>query len=266
MDDSVTPDSPVLFRQVAAIQKNAFESEALASSLTRLVTSCGSCRLKTICLSCGLEALEIDRLDAIIQRGRPLQPGEHLYRQGAPFKAVYAIRSGSLKAYRLGDDGSEQVAGFHFPGEIVGTDGIHGRIHHNSAQALETTGICEIPFEGLEELISAVPHLQRRFFQLLSQEIIDEQKLISLLSGSDADQRIVSLLLNLSRRNAERHLSATRFRLIMSRSDIGNYLGLRMETVSRVLSRLHQKGLIAIVGREVTLLEMGQLRAMAHQA
>ncbi|MBN7797842.1 fumarate/nitrate reduction transcriptional regulator Fnr [Parahaliea mediterranea] len=225
---------------------------------------CGDCRLSGICLPLALETGDIDQLDNIIQRGRPLQRNAHLYREGDAFKAVYAVRSGALKAYRTTDAGREQVTGFYLPGEILGLDGIADERHGSSAVALETSAICEIPFEALEKLSIAMPRLQRHFLQLMSREISDDQQLITLLGKNTAAQRVIALLLSLSSRNARQHLSATRIRLPMSRTDIGNYLGLTVETVSRTLTRLQRDGLLRVDSREVELLDATALAELVN--
>jgi len=225
--------------------------------------SCSGCRLSSICLPIALQASDIDRLNAIIQRGRPLQKGEHVYREGDAFHSVYAVRSGALKAYSITDDGTEQVTGFYLPGEVFGMDGLGRNRYASSAVALETSAICEIPFERLGDLSARIPTLQRHFFRLMSQEIAQDQQLITLLSKNSAEQRVAALLLSISARNARRKLSATAFRLPMSRTDIGNYLGLTVETVSRVFSRFQKVGLLASTHREVSLLDPARLRDIA---
>ena len=228
-------------------------------------SSCVNCRLATICLPIALEAGDVDKLDDIIQRGRPLQPGEHVYHQDDTFTAVYAVRSGALKAYSITGDGREQITGFYFPGEILGMDGIANNRYASSAKALETASVCEIPFERLGALSTRLPSLQRHFFQLMSREITEDQQLIALLSKNSAEQRIAALLLGISERNARRQLSATRFRLPMSRIDIGNYLGLTTETVSRILTRFQKLGLIRVDGREMHILDPTRLDGYRHQ-
>lgn len=225
--------------------------------------SCGNCRLGSICLPLALESDEIVKLDEIVQRGRPLQKNEHLYREGDPFTSVYAVRSGAIKAYRLTGDGQEQVTGFYFPGEIIGMDGISKDKYASSAKALETSAVCEIPFNRLEELSTQVPSMQRHFFQLMSQEITTDQQLITLLSKNSAEERVAALLISISARNARRKLSRTNFRLPMSRTDIGNFLGLTVETVSRVISRFNKQGLIAVESKEITLLDLDGLKKVA---
>jgi len=228
--------------------------------------SCGNCRLASICLPLALEHEDIKQLDAIIQRGKPLQKGEHLYREGDEFQSVYAVRSGALKAYRNTDDGKEQVTGFYFPGEILGMDGISKNIHASSARSLETTAVCEIPFSALEKLSAMMPKLQRHFFKLMSREITEDQVLITLLSKNSADERVAALLLSISARNARRKLSATQFRLPMSRVDIGNYLGLTVETVSRVFSRMQKLNILRVDNKEIEILDIDSIRNIANIA
>ena len=226
--------------------------------------SCGNCRLNSICLPLALESDDIAQLDEIIQRSKPLQKNQHLYREGDDFQSVYAVRSGTLKAYKTTDDGREQVTGFYFPGEILGMDGISNNAHASSAKALETAAICEIPFVSLEKLSTLMPNLQRHFFQLMSREITEDQQLITLLSKNSADERIAALMLSISTRNARRKLSATQFRLPMSRVDIGNYLGLTVETVSRVFSRMQKLQVLSVDNKEIEILDIEGLRNLAN--
>ena len=225
-------------------------------------TNCNNCQLVSLCLPFALEAGQIDELDSIIQRSKPLQKGQHLYREGDHFQSIYAVRAGTVKAYRTTDDGREQVTGFYFPGEILGMDGIGHNSHESSARALETAAICEIPFTSLEKLSATMPQLQRHVFQLMSREIAEDQQLMTLLSKSAADERVAALLLSISTRNARRNLSATRLRLSMSRVDIGNFLGLTVETVSRVFSRMQKQGVLHVENKEVEILDPEALREM----
>lgn len=229
-------------------------------------TSCSTCRMSQVCLPIALESGDIEQLDAIIQRSRPLQGGEYVYRPNDRFSAIYAVRSGALKTYRRGSDGSEQITGFYFPGEVFGMEGIGRQRHAATAVALETSAICEIPFERLEELSARVPSLQRHFFQLMGQEIAHDQQLIALLGKNSAEQRLGALLLSLSSRNARRSLSTTALRLPMSRADIGNYLGLSVETVSRVFNRFQKAALMTVDQREIVILQPERLHAIVGGA
>ncbi|MDX1804640.1 MAG: fumarate/nitrate reduction transcriptional regulator Fnr [Alcanivorax sp.] len=215
--------------------------------------SCNECSLNPICLPLAVAPAQLDELDRIMHRGRPMKRGEHLFRAADPFSAVYAVRSGALKTYVISDDGEEQVTGFYLPGEIIGMDGISIAQHQSNAKALETASVCEIPFQRLEELSQRIPSLQHHFFGLMSQEIRADRELHMLLGKKNADERVSALLLSLSARQQRRGLSADLFRLPMSRYDIANYLGLAVETVSRIFTRFQQQGLIKADGREVEI-------------
>ncbi|MEP0202121.1 MAG: fumarate/nitrate reduction transcriptional regulator Fnr [Halioglobus sp.] len=243
---------------------NTGDSSGLVACTHDYQVRCGNCRLNSLCLPLALESEDIEQLDSIIQRSKPLQKSNHLYREGDAFQSVFAVRSGTLKAYKTTDDGREQVTGFYFPGEIVGMDGISNNTHASSAKALETSALCEIPFTSLERLSTLMPSLQRHFFQLMSREITADQQLITLLSKNSADERVAALLLSISTRNSRRKLSATHFRLPMSRVDIGNYLGLTVETVSRVFSRMQKMDVLRVDNKEIEILDIEGLRGVAE--
>lgn len=226
--------------------------------------SCGTCRLNTLCLPLSLHLDDVEQLNRIVQRGRPLQKGEHLYRANERFHSLYAIRSGTVKASTLDERGQEQITGFYLPGELVGLDGIAEGRYTNSVVALDTASVCEIPFQRMEELSLQIPSLQRNVFQLLSREITQDQQLITLLSKSSSEERVAALLLSFSKRNSRRKLSASEFRLPMSRTDIGNFLGLTIETISRVFGRLQQQEVLAVNKKEIRILDMAQLRRLAN--
>ena len=243
---------------------SAADSGAVQQCTHEYQVNCGNCRLASICLPLALESDDVEQLDSIIQRSKPLQKNQHLYRESDDFQSVYAVRSGTLKAYKTTDDGREQVTGFYFPGEILGMDGISKNTHASSAKALETSAVCEIPFTSLEKLSAMMPSLQRHFFQLMSREITEDQQLITLLSKNSADERVAALMISISTRNARRKLSSTQFRLPMSRVDIGNYLGLTVETVSRVFSRMQKLDVLQVDNKEIEILDLEGLRKMAN--
>lgn len=238
-------------------------SDHVCGGATSHVT-CTDCSLNPICLPIAVRDDELDELDSIIKRSRPLRRGEHLFRPGDTFESVYAVRSGAFKTYTLTEEGEEQVTGFYLPGEILGMDGLSTNQHSNAAKSLESSAICEIPFTKLEGLSSRIPTLQRHFFQLMSREIQADQQLMLLLTKKPADERVAALLLNLSSRYTRRGLSANRFRLPMSRNDIGNYLGLAVETVSRIFTRLQQSGVLTVNGKEIEVTNRQVLCDMAN--
>ena len=166
--------------------------------------SCNDCSLSPICLPLAVAPAQLDELDRIIHRGRPLKRGEHLFRAADDFQAVYAVRSGALKTYVLSDEGDEQVTGFYLPGEVLGMDGISTAHHVSNAKALETATVCEIPFSKLEMLSQRIPTLQHHFFSLMSNEIRSDRELHMLLSKKNADDRVASLLLSMSARHQRR--------------------------------------------------------------
>ena len=224
---------------------------------------CESCSLNNLCLPIAVASEDLGLLEEIIDRGRPLHRGDHVFRAGDAFDAVYAVRSGTVKSYSVTPAGEEQIMGFHMPGEIFGLGGLSSGQHSSGAIALETAAVCRIPFEEIEPLSRQLPSLQRHLFHLMSREIQEDQQLMLLLSKKTAEERIASLLLSLSSRLRRRGLSGARFRLPMSRGDMGNYLGLVVETVSRVLTRLQNNGVLKIQGREVEILEPKALADLA---
>lgn len=229
-------------------------------------TNCGDCRLSAICLPISLHLDDVAKLDDIVQRGRPLQKGAFVYRGHDPFNSVYAVRSGTIKTFTINEQGLEQVTGFYFPGEIFGMDGIGNNRYKSSAVALETSAVCEIPFNAMEDLSLKLPSLQRRFFQLMSKEITGEQQLASLLSTNTSEERIAAFLLSVSSRNLRRQLSGTTFNLAVSRTELASYLGLTLETASRIFSRLQKDEIIKLNRKEITILNMEKLRELAHSA
>ena len=206
------------------------------------------------------------QLDDVIEERVRLKKGDDLYRVGETFRALYAIRGGSCKTTILSEDGREQVAGYHIPGDLVGLDGIGAFRHGCQAVALEDTEVCVLPFERLEALAHRLPPLQKNLHRLLSREIIRDHSVMLLLGTMRAEERLAVFLLSLSRRYRERGYSATEFVLRMTREEIGSHLGLKLETVSRLFSRFAQEGLIEVQGRFVKLLDMTALRQLQGQS
>ena len=227
-------------------------------------SSCSDCNLKGLCLPIAMDLKDIDRVNDIIKRSRPIHAGEHIYRTGDGFTSIFAVRSGSIKTYLLDDDGVEQVTGFYLPGEILGFDGIGNNTHGCNVVSMETSTVCEIPFERIEELSLQIPVLQRHFFQLMSQQIESDHQMMMTLSKKNAEGRVATLLVSLSNRFSRRNLSAKSLRLPMSRIDIGNFLGLTIETVSRTFSRLQKEGIINVDGREIHINDNEKLHSVCH--
>ncbi len=231
-------------------------------SFENIKVACKNCSLGTLCLPLGLTPEDVERLDDIIRRSRPLHRGDHLFRCGDNFRSLYVVKTGSVKTYTPREDGGEQVMGFHLPGEIIGLDAIERESHNCSGKVLETSAICEIPFGRLEELSSCIPSLQHQMYRLLSKEIGQDTEMLMLLGKKNAEERLATFLMSLSMRLKKRGLSSTDFYLSMSRHEIGNYLGLAVETVSRLFTRFQDDGLLAVERKHVQLLDLERLESL----
>lgn len=227
---------------------------------------CNTCSLSSLCLPVSLNMTEMDRLDDIIDKSRPLKKGDHLFHQGEPFSSVYALRAGTIKTYTLTNEGEEQITGFYFPGELVGMSGFDNEEYPVSAKILETTTVCEIPFERLDDLSGQLPELRRQILRTMSKEIRDDQQMMLLLSKKNAEQRVATFLVKLSSRFKARGYSAVNFRLSMSRNEIGNYLGLAVETVSRIFTRFQKMDLIRVDGKEIEMTDLEEIYNLSGES
>ncbi|QJQ96796.1 MULTISPECIES: fumarate/nitrate reduction transcriptional regulator Fnr [Halomonadaceae] len=227
-------------------------------------TRCQTCSLSSLCLPLALELDDVDQFDAIIRRRTPLKKGEALFYQGTSFNSVFAVRSGSLKQLTSDGNGNDQLTNFYLPSELVGLDAIDEEFYPGTVTALETTTVCEIPFDRLDTLSEQLPELRGQLYRSMSREMRDDRRMMRLLSSKTADERLASFFTSLSTRFRRRGYSPYSFRLSMSRADIGNYLGLAVETVSRILGRFQQQGLVSVSGREVNILDLDALAALAE--
>ena len=222
---------------------------------------CSTCAFSQACLSQGMDKTALMDLHVLVEHVGPLHAGEHVFREGDPFTAIAAVRTGTVKTYHIDRDGHEQVLGFHLPGEVIGLNAIHDDRYPCNAVALDTVMLCRFSFPMMATLASRMPGLQRHLFQLLSQDIGKA----SLLAGSfTADERLAAFIVMLSRRFAERGFSPTRMRLTMARTDIANYLRLAPETVSRVLRRLQDEGVLKVDRRDMEILRPEVMVDLAH--
>jgi len=208
----------------------------------------------------GLSSPDVRRLDEIIHRTKPYHRNDYLFKEGDTLKGIYAVKTGSLKTYISREDGSEQVLGFHLPGELTGLDAIENGKHGCTARVLETTTVCLIPFHELEELSAEIPSLQQQMCRLMSREISSESSMLVLLGKRNADERLAGFLLSLSQRYKQRGFSATEFNLSMSRNEIGNYLGLAVETVSRLFTRFQDEGILRVERKHIELVDLNALK------
>lgn len=215
-----------------------------------------------LCLPMGLEESDMKRLDKIIGR-RKVARDDFLYRIGDRFTSLYAVRVGHFKTYQENLDGDRQITGFQMPGELLGMDAISTERHQCDAVALQDSEVCEIPFARLEQLFGQMPILLRHFHRIMSHEITSEQNVIMLLGNMRAEQRFAAFLVNLSSRYAARGYSSTRFQLRMTRQDVGNYLGLTIESISRLISKFRKQGLLAVEQRDVEVVDLAALKKLA---
>jgi CRP/FNR family transcriptional regulator len=241
----------------------AISSLPQAAGKSAGAAKCGGCRFRELCLPVGLSESEVGRLDQIIVRRRRVSKDEALYRTGQPFTSLHAVHFGHFKTAQVNLRGQQQVTGFQMAGDVLGLDAIASGSHSCTAVALDDAEVCEIPFTKLNDLFSQVPQLLMHFHRILSQEIMREQNVMLFLSNMRAEQRFALFLLNLSGRYAARGYAAASFGLRMSREDIGNYLGLTIESISRLLSRFRRAGWVKVENREVTLLDRPALEALA---
>jgi CRP/FNR family transcriptional regulator len=230
-----------------------------------LKSHCAACSMRELCLPFGLPEDDLAQLDAALGNRIRLKKGEALFRNGATFTAMYAVRLGSLKTTVLSDDGREQVAGYYMPGDLLGLDGMGTGRHGCEATALEDTEACVMPFERVEELSRHIPALQHNLHRFLAKEIERDHRVMLLLGSMRAEERLAAFLLNLSERYKTRGYSSTEFVLRMTREEIGSYLGLKLETVSRLFSRFQEEGLVQVAGRSVKIVDLPTLRQLVGQ-
>lgn len=215
-----------------------------------------------MCLPLGLNAEEFEQVDAVIQQSKRLKKGEYLFHAGENFSSLFAIRTGFFKTAVSTQDGRDQVTGFFMSGELMGMDGVGEGNYTCNAVALEDSEVCELPFSRMDELSKHLPRLNLHFFRLMSREIVRDQNVMLLLGNMRAEERLAVFLLNLSDRLSMRGFAANDFILRMSREEIGSYLGLKLETVSRTLSRFNQDGLISVEHKHIKILRPDILQDM----
>jgi CRP/FNR family transcriptional regulator len=224
---------------------------------------CGKCAYRTLCLPPGLSDRDLTLVEGAIGCRRRLARGDALFRSGQAFSNLFAIRFGHFMTCRSDHRGERYITGFQMAGELLGMDAIANGEHASTAIALENSEVCEMPYARLQRLMAEMPQFMAHFHRTMSQEIVRDQSAIRFLGILRADERMASLLLNLSVRYAMRGFSPRRFQLRMSRDDMGRYLGLKLETVSRLLGQFRDLGLIRLERRELEILDMRRLEALA---
>jgi CRP/FNR family transcriptional regulator len=221
--------------------------------------NCANCNLRELCLPGALGVEHLARLENLVYARRRVKRGESLYRAGAAFNAAYAIRSGFFKTSLVDGEGREQVTGFFMSGELMGLDGLGSGAYHGTAIALEDSDVCVLPYSLIEEMSREIPALQRHLHAVLAREIVRDHGVMMLLGSMRAEERLATFLLNLSKRLLRRGYSASDFHLRMTREEIGSYIGLKLETVSRLFSAFQENGLLEIVQKHVRIVSIPAL-------
>lgn len=225
----------------------------------RTAQHCATCSMRSACMPQTLNAQELSRFDSIVSATRLVKRGDAIYRANDPFQSIYAIRSGSFKTVVLHRDGREQVTGFHLAGEVLGLDGVCTERHSSNAIAIEDSSVCIIPYALLEAMCAESKKLQQQVLRMMSGEIVRESSLMMLLGTMSAEQRVAAFLLNLSGRMKARGYSPAEFNLRMTREEMGNYLGMKLETVSRMFSKFQRDGLVQTHGKQIRIVNLDAL-------
>ncbi len=232
-------------------------------NVEKLRQSCASCSIQELCLPAGLASADLERLDRLVNRQKPFKRGDVLFRSADAFNNLFVVRTGTVKTFHQGDDGVDQIMGFHYPGDIIGLDAIHAGQHACTAECLEHTSVCELPFDRLEEVSREIPGLRQQLMKIISREMAQEHRHLLILGKRNAHERLAVFLLGLSSRFESRGFSPTEFQLSMSRNDLANYLGLAVETVSRLFTRFQEQGVLDVERKQVRITDMDGLRQLA---
>jgi CRP/FNR family transcriptional regulator len=228
--------------------------------------ACSSCNLRELCLPVGMSNDQLIKLDTLVTTRRSVARGDTLFRSGDGFQSLYAVRTGFFKTCVSSEDGRDQVTGFQMAGELLGLDGIGTDSHTCDAVALEDSQVCVIPYHQLEDLSREVTDLQRQFHRIMSREIVRDHGVMLLLGSMRAEERLAAFLLNLTQRLQHRGFSSSEVILRMTREEIGSYLGLKLETVSRTFSKFQDEGLLEVKQRQIRIVDPDGLQRLVNGA
>jgi CRP/FNR family transcriptional regulator len=217
--------------------------------------ACQMCHAKDICLSSHLEDQDLHRFKNALVHKTPMQRGELLFMAGDNIQSIFVLHSGSVKAYLESEDGDNQITGFYLPGDVIGIHGIESKRHTDTVEALETSSVCEIRFDNIEDIFDSFPALQKELLNFIFKEMNHDQEMMLVLGKMSADRRMAYFLLDVAKRLHQHGQSSSRINLTMTRHDIANYLGLAVETVSRILTRFQKSSVINVDRRSVTILD-----------
>ena len=241
-------------------------SAAAPLRLEPFKVACSNCNLRELCLPVGMSNDQLLKLDSLVSTRRAVPRGDTLFRSGEAFQSLYAVRTGFFKTCVASEDGRDQVTGFQMAGELLGLDGIGTERHTCDAVALEDSQVCIIPFHQLEDLSREVSDLQRQFHRIMSREIVRDHGVMLLLGSMRAEERLAAFLLNLTQRLQSRGFSASELILRMTREEIGSYLGLKLETVSRTFSKFQDEGFLEVRQRQIRILDQDGLQRLVNGA
>lgn len=256
----VTPELPGLDKRA----DTASDVKIHAMNLHTIKVACSNCNLRELCMPMGLKADELDKIDEVVAVRRKVKRGTRLYSNGEKFTSLFAIRTGFFKTCITTEDGRNQVTGFQMAGEIIGLDGIVKDHHTCDAVALEDAEVCVMPFDRIEELSREVAALQRHVHKIMSREIVREHGVMLLLGSMRAEERLAAFLLNLVQRLHARGFSQSELLLRMTREEIGSYLGLKLETVSRTFSKFVEEGIVEVKQRHVRIINTDALKLIVN--
>jgi CRP/FNR family transcriptional regulator len=225
-------------------------------------SSCAYCSVRRLCLPISVDKEEVDLIDGLIIDRPQLKKSDYLFHSGDKFRSLFALKSGAIKTYGSTRNGREQITGFHFPGELIGLDAIGNKMHNCNAVALEKTVVCELPYRNIEDISLQIPRVQQEITRLMSLEIRNDEEMLMAIGSMRAEQRVACFLFSLYRRLSLRNTEKSMFSLPMTREEIGNYLGLSLETVSRRMSSLHEDGILEVENRLIKLKDLERLQAL----
>ncbi len=234
--------------------------------LGRLRRTCATCGLVQLCLPAGVDEEGLKRLDDVVQSRRPLERGQSIYESGAEFQSLFVVRSGSFKTFVTTEEGETQILGFHLPGEIMGFDAISSNRHTCSAEALERASVCEVPFAHVSQVSAQVPELQRQLMRVISLEVVRDHEHLVMMGRRQAQQRLAIFLKSVADRYRRLRRDPGNLTLAMSRYEIANYLGLVVETVSRLFGKFQQMGVLQVERKHVRVLDFDKLDALSGEA
>lgn len=232
--------------------------------LRTVTDACRFCHARNLCMSSCLSDGDLQRFKDIVGHRAPMAKGERLFMAGEDIKSIFVLHSGSVKSYVESEDGDNQITGFYLPGDVIGIHGIDNKRHSDTVEALETSSVCELQFNNIEEICTAFPALHKQLMRFIFTEMEHDQEMMLVLGKMSSERRMAYFLLEISQRLRQHGLSDTHLHLSMTRNDIANHLGLAVETVSRILTRLQKAGVIEVDRKSIIIHERSHLKNIYH--